>query len=360
MPSDFAEAGIRLNDAIAVPEAPLSSIRNRSREKSAQHRSHLLIACALAILATVGSGVVLAEKMSGIRIWLSGNNVTVALHSLATIKNPNAKDLRRVLSGATFPVVLPVGIPAGMRLNRIIFAPPDHPNVISLEYRDGKNTLGWEFVLADASAVEHGAIPPLMKSETVRQWNVGSETVIMTHPGEFAGQPEIEAAMLRSTPSESFEQTLPALYRITLPDSDSNSFKLQDFANSIAPVDGQSVLLGRDILSLAVDLARGRKPLVVPRMTTLNNIPTASGKPDLGNASTHMEKDVAVSADGVRAIAAVLATRACGSAPQFRCAVLFNDRVGRPYRIWVLPLPSPASPVKYSVDSKTFHVELDH
>jgi hypothetical protein len=216
MPSDFTESGRLFEAALRVPELPISAIRSRSRARRMQDRSRLIVACALAVLATVGSGAVVAANMSGIRIWLSGNKAAVTMHSLATIANPNAEELRRVIASATFPVVLPVGLPAATRLNRVVFAPADHPNVIELAYGDGKSPLGLQFVLIDSSTIERGAIPPLAKSATVKQWNVGGETVIMAR--RFSGQAAIEAAMTRATPSGSFAQTLPALYRITILD----------------------------------------------------------------------------------------------------------------------------------------------
>jgi len=362
MPSDFADAGRRFEAALRIPELPITSIRNRSRAKRARHHWHLVIACALALLVMVGSGAVLAAKLSGIRIWLSGNNATVAFHSLATIVNPTAEDLRRVIADATFTVVLPVGLPTGVHLNRLIFSPADHPNVITLQYGNGKGASGWGFVLVDSSTVERGAIPPLAKIATVKQWSVGGETVIMANSNQFASQATIEAAMLRATPPESFAQTLPTLYRITLLNDYSDSFRLADIPNTIAPVDGRSVLIDREHLALIPGLAQERKPLFFVRMETIDNIPTVptgKGYVDLGNASHHADKVLAVSVDGVRAIAAVLATNTCGSAPKFTCEILFNERSGHAYRIWALPLRSPASPVKYAVDPTTLQANQE-
>lgn len=165
--------------------------------------------------------------------------------------------------------------------------------------------------------------------------------------------------MSRATPSESLALTLPALYRITLLDDFADSYRLADVPDTIAPADGRSVLIDRDHLGRVAGLAREGKPLFVMRMEVLDEIPSVSGKPDLGNASRHVDKAVAVPVAGVRAIAAVLASGACGSAPKFTCEILFNERSGRAYRIWVLPLRSPATPAKYTVDSKTFRVEQE-
>ncbi|MHB8462597.1 MAG: hypothetical protein ACYDA1_08125 [Vulcanimicrobiaceae bacterium] len=70
--------------------------------------------------------------------------------------------------------------------------------------------------------------------------------------------------------------------------------------------------------------------------------------------------ETAVSANGVRAIAALLATRVCGSSGKmgsgFTCEILINERSGRAYEIWVLPLNATTPPTKYEVDPTTFHI----
>ena len=134
-----------------------------------------------------------------------------------------------------------------------------------------------------------------------------------------------------------------------------------EVADTIAPEDGRNVLVGRVYLGGIAALARERKPLITESRTrVVDNLPSVSGKPDFAHQSSHVAKEVAVTANGVRAIAAVLEANPCGSASQFTCAILFNDRSGHAYRIWMLPLKSPATPAKYTVDSKTLHVEQEH
>ena len=149
MPSDFSEAGRRLQAAIPVPELPIASIRARSRAGRAQHRSHLVVACALAALAVLGSGSVLAARMSGMRIWLSGSSASGTITSFATVTNPTAEDLRRVVADATFPVVLPLGVPEDLHLNLLVFSPADHPNVVLVEYENGKSGSAWSWTLVE-------------------------------------------------------------------------------------------------------------------------------------------------------------------------------------------------------------------
>jgi hypothetical protein len=152
MPSNFAEVGKHLQTTIPVPELPVASIRNRLRDANARHRSRVLIACALAAITVLGSGTVLAAMMfGGVRIWLSGDKAAFAIHSFAMVQNPNADDLRRVTTDATFPVVLPVGIPKGMHMNSLFFSPVDHPSFIDVTYR---NADGMGPVMKPAITVE--------------------------------------------------------------------------------------------------------------------------------------------------------------------------------------------------------------
>ena len=155
MPPDFAEAGRRFEAAIAVPELPIASIRDRSRKRRAQRRSHLVVACTLAALALLASGSVLAARTSGMRIWLSGNHATGTITSFASITNPTPEDLRRIVGDATFPVVLPLGMPPGLHLKLLVFSPTDHPNVVMVQY-ENKTGGTWNWILADSSVVEHG------------------------------------------------------------------------------------------------------------------------------------------------------------------------------------------------------------
>jgi hypothetical protein len=363
MPSDFAAAGRRFQAAIPVPDLPISSIRDRSRAGRAQHRSRLIVACALAAIAVLGSGSVLAARMSGMRIWLSGNSASGTITSFATITNPTPEDLRRVVSDATFPVVLPLDVPEDLHLNLLVFSPADHPNVILVKYENRKTGSAWTWTLADSSAVEHGANPLFPSGgttpvATVKHWNVGGETVIFSDRGNFARQTQVEAAMQRSTPSQSLAQSLSKLYRV---ESHGGSSGVVDVANAVAPNDGRNVLVGHSYLISIAALARDRKPLITDSRTrVVGNLPWISGKPDWAHQSSHVVKEVAVSADGVRAIAAVLATNACGNAPQFTCEILFNERSGQAYRIWAMPLRSPASSVKYIVDPTTLLPRQEH
>lgn len=351
MPSNFAEEGKYVQTALPVPALPLASIRNRLRAANARHRSRVLIASALAAITVLGSGTVLAAMMfGGVRIWLSGDKAAVAMHSFVYIQNPNDDDLRRVTADATFPVVLPIGIPRGMHMNSLFFSPADRPMFIDVTYRNSQtDARSGEFLLFDSSTVNHGEAPMLPNGENrqlgqVTHWNVGQETVIVLGAGQAA---EIKAAMSGITPAESLARTLPMLYRITvLADQD----KLADAAEAIAPSEGRSVLLNRDYLDEIASLAQSHNPLVHVRATIFDNLPFVAGKPDFAKQRNHRTTETAVSAGGVRALAAVLASHACD------CEMLINEISGRAYRIWMLPLNASAPPIKYVVDPTTFRV----
>ncbi len=361
MPFNFAEAGKHVQTEMPVPELPIASIRNRLRDANTRHRSHVLIACALAAIAVLGSGTLLAAMLlGGVRVWLSGNKAAVDMTSFALILNPNADDLRRVTTDATFPVVLPVGISKGMHMNALVFSPADHPTFIEVMYRNSQtDARSGQFLLLDSSTLNHGAAPTLPNGEKlpagkVTHWSVGRESVIVLGAGQHAA---MKAAMSGITPAESLARTLPMLYRtIILADQD----KLADEAAAIAPAEGQSVLLDRGHLGEIARLARSNKPVVYTRETIFEPHPSVAGKPDFAHAKRHFITTTAVSAGGVRAIAAVLASGACGSTGTTRsgrsCQILIDERSGRAYWIWVLPFNASSAPTKYVVDRTTFRV----
>ncbi|HVS45342.1 MAG TPA: hypothetical protein VMS32_01605 [Verrucomicrobiae bacterium] len=351
-----------MQTAISVPDLPVASIRNRRRDANVRHRSSVSIACALAAITVLGSGTVLASMMfSGVRIWLSGDKAALTMHSFAYVQNPKADDLRRVTADATFPVVLPVGIPKGMHMTDLFFSPADHPNFIEVTYRNAKtDARSGQFLLFDSSTVNHGA-PTLPNGEElqvgqVRHWNVGQETVVVFGAGQQAG---MKAAMSGITPAESLAQTLPMLYRITVLGVQD---RLADAADVIAPSEGRTALLDREDLGQIKIVAQSyKKRVMFVRATMFDNLPFVAGKPDFANQRSHRITETAVSAGGVHAIAAVLALNVCGKSGErmgsgFTCEMLINERSGRAYWIWVLPLNPSTPPTRYVVDSTTFHV----
>ena len=356
MPSDFAELGKRLEQAIFVPELSISSIRSRSRNKSRQHRSHVLIACALLVIGVLGSGTVLAAiKYRGVRLWLSGDKAAIVVRSFTSIPNPKAEDLRRLSAMATFPVVFPGAIPKRMHLGLIIFSPADRPSFIYVQYRNGKTGSSWGFPLFDSADVNADALPPLPDGEkplfgSATEWTVGRETVVMPAGSIGPNLAEIKDAMLRLTPAQSLSQALPRLRRITVLGGVGS---IADAAEAIAPAQGRSVLLDRGNLTQVATLAREHKALFSIKAITVENLPMIHGRPDFAHQSSHFNKELAVPAYGVRAVAILLASGACGSGGRmgsgFSCEMLVNQRSGGAYWIWTLPLNASTPPKKYVV-----------
>ncbi len=362
MPSDFAEAGKRFETAIPVPEMPIASIRHRSQSENVRHRTSA-IACAVAAIVALGGGTVLAAmKYGGVQLWLSGDKAAVVMRSFTNIYDPKAEDLRRVTATATFPVVLPAGIPKGMHLRMLLISPADHPSFIYVQYRNEKTGSSWGFSLFDSSHVNTGELPPMPNGEKpifepVAQWSVGRETVVAGDRGVVSHVAEIRDAMLRLTPAQSLAQTLPMLHRVTVLGGLDG---IADAAEAIAPADGRSVLVDRGNLGQMAALAREHKALFSIRTSTVDNLPLVDGKPDFAHQSSHFSKELTLSAGGVRALAAVLATKVCGNNGRmgsgFTCEMLINERSGRAYRIWAIPLKLSTPSTKYIVDVATFRV----
>lgn len=363
MPSDFAKVGKQLETTIPVPELPIASVRNRARTESAQYRARVLIMSVLAAIAILGSGTVLASiDYGGVRLWLSGNRAALVMRSFTSIHSPTADDLRRIAANATFPVVFPAGIPKGMHLDMLFISPAAHPNFMLLQYRNGRTGSTWGLLLFDSATVTTGEMPTLPNGEKplsgpVSQWTVGRETIVTSDPFVRSHLVEIKDATSRLTPAQSLAQTLPTLYRITvLGGLDS----LADAAEEIAPAQGRSVLVDRGNLAQIATLAREHKALFSIRTVTVDNLPTVGGKPDFAHQKSHVSKELALSADGVRALATVLSSNPCANAGRmgsgYTCEMLINELRGRAYWIWTLPLNSSTPPTKYIVDPTTFRM----
>ncbi len=357
MPSDFAEVGKTLEDALSVPDLPLESIRSGARAARMRQHWRVVVVTAFAAIIALASGTVLAAKVFGFQMWLYGNRVAMmSPHSLTIYRGPDETTVRHVISNATFPVVFPVGLPSGERVLRLVVTPADHPSAILIQYhKNGERG----YTLIDSSLVQNGTPPQLPGIASVplsklHYWRVGSEVVVSPNPAQWPKDAAVKAAMLRATPQGSLAQTISRLYRIT---ALGGFLSAANRADAIAPSDGRSTLVDRGHLREVPTLVRSHKVLFTTRATTIDHIGTSHGKADFGHASLHPgPQELAVSANGVRAISAVLATNVCGRAPKFTCEMLINERSGMPYRIWALPIRSAQTAQQYVVDPETFHV----
>ena len=357
MPSDFAKVGKTLEEALSVPDLPIDSIRRAARAQS-MRQWRVVAACALAAIVALGSGTVLAARVFGFRMWLSGDEIAnTRVRSFTTYLAPDQATLRRVVSSATFRVVLPVGLPSGERVVRLVVAPADHPSIIMIQYQEHGFR---QYTVIDSSLVQNGKPPQIagLASAPVspaHYWRAGGEVVVSENPSQWPQDPKVRAAMLSATPEGSLVETLSRLYRIT--SVGGFGLGIENVADAIAPRTGRNALVGPEKLLGLPALIAAHKGMFVTESTRIDHIPVVHGHEDLGHASLHPgPQKLAVSAGGVRAIAAVLATNACGAAPKFTCEILINERSGMPYRIWAFPIHSPQTPEPYVVDPESFHV----
>lgn len=357
MPSDFVESGKRLETSIRVTDVPLSRIRERARRAHVSQRLKLLIGSA-ATVAVLGSGTVFAAMHGGVKMWLSGDRAAISMHSF-TVSQVDASTLRHVAQTAAFPVVLPVGIPRQWRLMQVAYAPSDHPNFIDAMYRDSKTASLKQVVMVESSTVVNGLPPALPNGEAIPSgnvihWNVGEETVILVGGGS---KDAIEAAMASTTPEASLSQNLARLPRVR---SLGGEFDVFVAAEALSPADGTSTLVDRGHLADIANLARSHSALTYRVSNIFEDLPSVNGRADFSRAKVRAENAVAVSPGGVRALAAVLDAGACGRGGRmgsaFTCETLINERSGRPYWVWAIPIHSSASPTKYRVDRSTYEV----
>lgn len=358
MPFDFSAAGRSARELIPVPEVPMKSIRERSYALSARARVRAFVIGGALSLATLGTAAAVGTgALNGVRVWLSGGKASMSVSSLAMVRQPTASDLRNVIAHATFPVVLPVGIPAGTRVDRMLFAPAGAPNTLTLDYRNPGSGLDVGISLFETASINPQGTPPPASgvSGAVYQWRVAKETIIVSKahisPGDFR---RIKAAMMKTSASESLAATQAFLHKVVLL---GGTTAQADVAEHLAPASGMSVLIDPQRLRSAHSisaLVQAHRPLLDSRTVYLTNIPAASGAPDFSKATLSFPKNTAISADGVRAIDAALRTIAptgnCG------CALLFNQPNSATYWIWEIPLPTPSAAAKYSVDAKTLVV----
>jgi hypothetical protein len=349
---DLSMQGKAAREAIAVPDVPMSSILRRSRAARSHDRVRGFIACAGLALCAVGAAAYGERAVEGIRVWLSGGKGAVVVDSLTMTREPMASELRAIVAKATFPVVLPVGLPAGSHVRWVIYSPVEHPTTIAISLvRDVDHEVG-TFTLIDPSIVNASALPSGARRpefRTLRQWRAGEEIVTGgLATAKWADLGAVESAMARATPQGSLDamaSTLPKVVVLGAP------VRL-DVAERVRPDAGLSVLVERRQVD---DIARSSHfaPIDDNRTYSLYDIPYANGEPQYEKAKISFPKARLIAANGVRAIAA--AVRSAGG-PTCGCAVLFNQPDEATYWIWTIPIAGSPSATKYAVDAKTFAV----
>jgi hypothetical protein len=355
MHSDFSARGKSARELIPVPALAMDSIRSRSHAAGARDRIRAFAACGALSIGALGAAAGFHQQISdGVRVWFSGTQAAVAIRSFTMVRNPTAADLRSVAARATFPIVFPVGVPAGTQLTRMFFAPADHPNFVFVEYHNARANSNTSFTLLDSTAINPSdvalpAAPLRTPAGALRQWRAGAETVLGPRNDD-----RIETAMANASPSESLAAAETMTRRIVVLGGTPG---IADIAEHLAPPGDRSVLLGPERLTVIPGLVKSNEPLFDSRTVYLSNIPSVHGQPDYSKATLTFPHVIAVSAGGVRAIDAVL--RASGEpGDACACEILFNERESAPrtYRIWKIPVAPGATASAYTVDAATFAV----
>lgn len=334
MHADFSSAAKAARAQLVVPAIDVEAIRNRSQADGIRARlRRLVVACAFA-LGAIGAGVAFAANTGGVRVWLLGGKMAaIEIQSFAMARSPMADDLRKIADSATFPVVWPAGLPAGSRIGWVIYTPADHPDFLSISYRDRSGHSLTSVSIIDSRFVETDkALLPkdahVVTGPSPYVWHAGGETVFMSkayHPASAVAA--IRSAMLRMAPAASL--ALNMSFAATI-ETETGAWDFVNAAERLAPVD--SVLLSPAQIGQMARLAGQDRPLLDNRTVILRHIPFKNGKPDYANAILDFPRDdIALPPAGVRAVSLALnrgnVTHKCG------CAVLVHPS-NRGYAIW--------------------------
>ena len=350
MRTDFADSAKSARETIAVPALPWDHILARARDVDRRDRRRAYLVGAMCV-AVIGIGAAAGDRIyEGVHLRLSGGAAAVAVDSLVIVRQPMASDVRTVAERATFPVVFPVGIPAGAHVTMLQYAPPDNPNSVTLDYRDG-DRFNAGISLFDSSTVNGAdAAPAHVMSQASYSWRVGGETVVVPRAHITARDADrIKARMLASSPSASLDRTSPLLSELSI---QGDAAALASAVAGYAPHDGKGVLLDSAQARAIPSAAASGSAFRDTRIVDLSRIPTVNGDPDYSKATVRFPGPPIISAGGVKAIAAVMREHACD------CAILFYPHDASTYWVWTIPTRDPEGSKKYAVDAKTFAAVL--
>jgi hypothetical protein len=354
MHSDFSATGRSALERLAVPPLHMGAIRAAVRKSEIRDRVRAIAAC-VALAGAVGAAGLGEKIYDGIHVWLHGSNAVVQVRSMSMTWGPSSADIRNAISTATFPVIFPVGLPAGTRVTRFTTAPAQHPNTIVIEYLNKSAHFNAGFTLIDSRAVsiDSTRAPSVgIQFGDVYRWRIGGEMVIVSEQAISAlDARRISTEMKNTTPGGSLAVTERLLWKTIVL---GKSHEAADIADDLAPPGSRSVLLDRSHMALVPDLAMHGKPMLDSRTVWLSNIPSVNGQPDYSKATLEWPDVIAIPANGVRAIDAVL--RSPGVARDGCCAILFKQRDPSTFWIWEIPMKAPGNVSKFSVDARTFAV----
>lgn len=357
MRSDFVERGRSARAQLPVPEIQMGLIRRRVADAKRHHGVVFALSVVVA-LSVLGVGAAYGQKVyQGVRLWLSGEKAAVAVSAFAMVRQPMASDVRDAVSHAAFPVVLPVGLPPGTRLNMLMYSPADHPTSITISYGGtlptsalfGLSVFDSATVNTDDSTLPGGFARP--KFGDVYRWQVGSETVTVpkAHISVDAVN-RIKAGMFQVSSTHSLALTETIARKVWL---QPGALTLAAVAEHDAP-DGRGVVLDQQHIGWIPGLAKRGQPMIDSRTVFLTNIPTVNGEPDYTKAILSWPKHIVISAAGVRAINAVLLQTRVRS--NCSCGVLFDQTQATAYSVRIISLSMSHETKSYIVDAKTFAV----
>jgi hypothetical protein len=335
MHADFSTAAKSARAQIHVPAVDIEIIRNRSRRAGVGARLRAAAVSSAVALGILGTAAAFAANfLPGVHVWFIGNKAVATVQSFAVVRQPMARDVRRIVASAAFPVVLPANVPRGTRVFGMMYSPADRPEILTIQYRDasGKEILGVNIV-DDAKVARDRALMPNGPAQGVvstggRIWHIGRETV--SAKSRFLSAAQIDAvrtAMQSASPQQSlaqFEALLPRISVQSVPPA------IADVAERHASA-GNNVLLGKWEIHEIPKIAAKGKPLRDARTVYLTNIPQVHGQPDYRNATLFWPKSVAIPAEGVRVTAAVLQRWHIG--PACGCAILLHWAGSGPYTL---------------------------
>ena len=328
MHSDFSAAAKHARMRIPVPAFAIEAIRERSAASGARERMRRLLTGTTLALGICGAAAALASTAAGWHLWMFGNKIEVTVESLATVRYPLVADVRNIVARAAFPVVLPDGVPSGLRVLGIAYSPIERPTMMTIQYGDASHPWAMAISLIDTTkiAADEKLLPPGQAiASHPYHFVVGRETVFVRSASVAQ---RVEAAMQHESPAQTataFDTLLThiiVLQKVTP--------RVAEAAERIAPP-GRNVVFADWDMRVVPRLARQGKPLRDSRVVYLSSIPQVHGLPDYRNAILSWPKAIAIGSNGVRAVAAAL--RRSHTGPNCDCAILVHDAGGQ-YTIW--------------------------
>jgi hypothetical protein len=333
MLSDFSAAAKNARSQLPVPPFDVDAIRARSAAGDARERLRRLVTGAAVGLGIAGAATAFASTVSGWHIWFVGNRIETTVASLGLVRYPQASDVRKLVFRAAFPIVLPDGVPHGLRITGIAYSPIDQPTLMTVQYGNASNPYVTSVTVVDTEklSADQKLLPPdstLALQTKGSHFQVGRETVLLGSRLSTSDAHRIETAMTRESPAQTATAFDALLTRLII--LQKVPPQVVDAAEHLAPP-GENVVIGDWDLRTMPHLVSHGQPLRDSRTIYLTNIPQVHGQPDYRNATLSWPKAIVLAPEGVRAVAAAMErSRTSGKCD---CAFLVHVANGT-YSIW--------------------------